>query len=122
MNLRSVANGATQAVNPNVPVVLQASTGSTTSASGKVVPTYAAPVTLQGNVQGLRAEELDQVNGLNLEGVLRKLYVSRRLNGVVRAEAKGGDLVTVEGHVWKVVLVFEAWPDWSAVMINMQVS
>lgn len=121
MNLRSVANGATQAINPNVPVILQSSTGFSTSASGKPTPTYAAPVTLQGQVQGLRAEELDQLNGMNIEGVVRKLYMSRRLNGVVRAEAKGGDLVTVEGHVWKVVLVFETWPDWSAVMINMQV-
>lgn len=120
MNLREIANAATSAINPNATVVVYSSTGYTVGDDGTQVPTYAAAVTLQGQVQALRADELDQLNGLNLVGVVRKLYMSKKLDSVNRPEAKGGDLVIIGGKTWKVVLVFEAWPDWSTVAINEQ--
>lgn len=120
MNLRDIANAATSAINPNAPVVVYSSTGYTVGDDGTQVPTYAAAVTLQGQVQALRADELDQLNGLNLVGVVRKLYMSKKLDSVNRPEAKGGDLVIIGGKTWKVVLVFEVWPDWSTVAINEQ--
>ena len=120
MNLREIANSVTSSINPNVSVVVYSSTGYTVSDDGMQVPTYADAVDAQGQVQALRADELDQLNGLNLVGVVRKLFMSKKLESVNRPETKGGDLVVIGGKTWKVVLVFETWPDWSAVAINEQ--
>lgn len=97
MNLHGLASGAIGAVNPFVPISIQVSTGHATNADYVRVPTYADPVTVPGQVQALTFRDIQQLDGLNLQGTRRAIYVNGRVDGLVRVENKGGDLVTVPG-------------------------
>lgn len=126
MDIRSVANGVSSVVNDNMAVSVQASTGYTIGAGQRQVPSYAAPVSGFAQIQALDGVELKQLDGMNLEGVLKKIYLRGALAGVVRAQSKGGDKVTVASGpyagVWLTVKVLEAWPLWTSCAINLQVN
>ncbi|MBR8475836.1 hypothetical protein [Burkholderia cenocepacia] len=129
MNLHGIVSSAIGTVNPFVPVTLQQSTGYTTAADGDRTPTYSAsPQSVQ--VQALSAKEIQHLDGLNIQGVLRKAYLNGDWRGVYRATNQGGDLMqfaavagvpaSLQGTTWKVVQVFETWPDWCALAIQLQ--
>lgn len=124
MNLHGIVSGAIGMINPLIPISVQISTGSTTAASGKRAPSYANPVTLQGQVQPLSSKDLRQLDALNIQGSERAIYVNGILNGVVRFNQKGGDLITIVGGVnagvWLVTTVLEQWPDWVKVAVTLQ--
>ncbi len=126
MNLHSIVSGAIGAVNPLVPIVVTRSTGYTTDATGKQTPTYAAVITVQGQVQPLQYTDIVMLDGLQIQGLRRKLYVPGDIEGIVRVDQKGGDLVTFPdatvpaGTIWKAVLVLEKWPDWCSVAVTLQ--
>jgi hypothetical protein len=132
MDLRSLANSVSSAVNPNMIVTVAASTGSTpgTADNGyKQTPTYATPVDGPAQLQALDSSDLKQIDGLNLQGVLRAIYLRGALAGVIRAGGSGGDLVTIAAPApaqfrgtWLVVKVLETWPLWTKAVINLQVS
>lgn len=94
MNLQSIAAGAISAVNPQVSSVIQISTGQTVSPSGKQTPTYRTVVGVPVQVQPMTYKDLVQVEGLNLNGTKRGIYVNGRVDGLVRVQRKGGDLIT----------------------------
>ncbi|MDS0801716.1 hypothetical protein [Burkholderia cenocepacia] len=129
MNLHGIVSGVIGTVNPFVPVTLQQSAGYTTAPDGARTPTYSAsPQTVQ--VQALSAKEIQHLDGLNIQGVLRKAYLNGDWRGVYRATNQGGDLLqfaavagvpaSLQGTTWKVVQVFETWPDWCALAIQLQ--
>lgn len=120
MNLHSVVSGAIATVNPPTEVTVQQSTGYTVSADGTQVPVF-TPVAADLQVHALGAHELEHLANLNIQGVMRKLYAYGSLNGVIRNAQEGGDLIQWNAMTWKVVHVFETWPDWSAVAIKQQV-
>ncbi len=121
MNLNSRAHGAISAVNPRQRLTLQRSTGYTTAADGSRAPSYAAPVDAYGQVQSLTFRDLQQIEGLNLQGTRRAIYLDGHWDGLVRSESKGGDLITDErGNVWLVAMVLEHWPQWSKVAVTLQ--
>lgn len=120
MNLHGIASGIVGAVNPPVPIVIKVSTGYTTAADGSRAPSYAAPVTVLGQVQALSYQDLAQMDGLNIQGEKRAVYINGRVDGLIREENKGGDIVTFNGHTWLVVLVLEYWPDWCKFAITRQ--
>ena len=110
MNLQQITAGAVSAINPMVPCSLQVSTGSTTNADFSATPTYATAVNVMGQVQSLTFSDLRQMEGLNIQGTKRAIYLQGDVEGVVRPNSKGGDLITFpDGTVWLVVLVLEAW-------------
>jgi hypothetical protein len=129
MNLHGIVSGVIGTVNPFVPVTLQQSTGYTTAPDGGRTPTYSAsPQSVQ--VQALSASEIQHLDGLNIQGVMRKAYLNGDWRGVYRATNQGGDLMqfaavsgvpaSLQGTTWKVVQVFETWPDWCALAIQLQ--
>lgn len=121
MNLHGIVAGYVGAVNPQVPISVQISTGSTTDADGKRVPTYADPATYIAQIQALEAGELRQLEALNIQGIKRAIYVNGRVDGLVRSQNKGGDLVTFgDGAVWLIVLVLEYWPGWCKFAVTLQ--
>ena len=120
MDLRSVANHAANAVNGNVLVTVQRSTGYTIGAGLNQVPSYGDPVTGPAQVQALDGEELRHLENLNIQGVIRAICLRGHLAGVIRPDGKGGDLVTFQGHNWLVVRVLEHWPTWTKCAIVMQ--
>lgn len=120
MNLQQIATGVISAVNPTVAATVQMSTGYTTSADGTRTPTYSAQAA-QVQVQALSGKELALLSGLNIQGVLRKIYLNGDWEGLVRPAGKGGDLVTLpDGTVWLIVQVLEHWPDWTSAAIALQ--
>ena len=120
MDLRGLANGVTSAVNPNKTVTVLRSTGYTIGAGRKQVPSYAAPVTGPGQIQALDANDIKQLDGLNIQGTIRAIYLRGVLAGVVRPDGTGGDLVQFDGQTWLVVKVLEGWPTWTKAAICLQ--
>lgn len=125
MDLRGLANPVSNTVNPNIPVSVQPSIGYTTGLGLRQVPNYAPPVDGFAQVQELSSSELRQAEGMNIQGVLRTIYFCGKLNGVIRPDGKGGDLVTIKGQggqwqTWLVVKTLEQWPTWSRALIVLQ--
>jgi len=120
MDLRGIANGVTTAVNPNKTVTVLRSTGYTIGAGRKQVPSYAAPVSGPGQIQALDANDIKQLDGLNIQGTIRAIYLRGALAGVVRPDGTGGDLVQIDGQNWLVVKVLEGWPTWTKAAIVLQ--
>lgn len=84
----------------------------------------ATSCTLPAQVQALSSRDLRQIEGLNLQGTLRALYINGTLDGAVRPLLKGGDLVTLlDGTVWLVTVVPEPWnltAGWTKAIITLQ--
>ena len=121
MNLHAIVSGAIAAVNPMIVVGIQRSSGYTKDSSFRQVPQYSASVPTSAQVQPLTYKELEQLDGLNLQGTRKSIYINGAVAGAVRAAEVGGDLVTMpDGSVWLVVLIFEQWPDWCKAAITLQ--
>ena len=121
MDLRGLANGVSSTVNPNQTVRVSRSTGYTIGAGCKQVPSYAAPVEGPGQVQAFDGKDLQQLDGLNIQGTIRAIYLRGALAGVIRPDGTGGDLVeTADGQTWLVVKVLESWPTWTKAAIVLQ--
>lgn len=124
MNLHGIAGPIVGAVNPNFPVSVQFSTGFAVDAAFKQVPSYSAPVTLLAQVQPITTRDLQQLEGINLGGVRWKCYLYGEVDGVVRPDMKGGDLITISSGrhqgVWLVAQVMEQFPDWCCAAIVQQ--
>jgi hypothetical protein len=122
MDLRGIANGVTTTVNPNETVTVLRSTGFTTGAGAKQVPSYAEPVIGPAQVQALDADDIKQLDGLNIQGTIRAIYLRGTLAGVVRPNQTGGDIVKRknDSEIWLVVKVLESWPDWTKAAIVLQ--
>ena len=110
MNLHAIANRYISAVNPNSIATLRISAGYVTNLDGKRVPQYAPPVTVQAQVQSLANIELRQIESLNIQGIVSAAYLYGDINGLVRLDKKGGDLLTIDGQDWLIVVVLENWP------------
>lgn len=120
MDLRGLANGVTSTVNPNQTVTVLRSTGYTIGAGRRQVPGYAAPVTGPGQIQALDANDIKQLDGLNVQGTIRAIYLRGNLAGVIRPDGTGGDIVQIAGQDWLVVKVLEGWPTWTKAAIVLQ--
>ena len=98
------------AVNPWLIASWQRSTGSITQADGTRTPTFASGGAVQVQCQALTFQDLNMLDGLNINGVKQALYVNGNIQGVSRPEIKGGDMFTLsDGSVWLVALVIENW-------------
>lgn len=127
MDLRGIANQVSNTVNPNITVVLQTSAGYTIGAGQRQVPSYNPPVTGPAQVQALDNSDLKQLDGLNIQGSIRAIYLRGALAGVIRPDSKGGDIITIAAPAplqlqgtWLVTKVLESWPDWTKAAIVKQ--
>lgn len=122
MDLHGIANGVITTVNPNETVTVLRSTGYTIGTGAKQVPSYAAPVVGPAQVQALDANDIKQLDGLNIQGTIRAIYLRGTLAGVVRPNQTGGDIVKRKNETesWLVVKVLESWPDWTKAAICLQ--
>jgi hypothetical protein len=71
-------------------------------------------------MQALDSVDLKQLDGLNIQGTTRALYMRGTLAGVIRPDTKGGDIIEIGGQTWLVVKVLESWPNWTKVAIVLQ--
>lgn len=126
LNVRAAANFAIQAINPDVVAELWKNMDAVTAPTGKRTPVYRKlPIDVQ--VQALSFSDLQQLDGLNIQGVRRAIYVRTQVASVIRVAHKGGDLVVFprgtipEGTTWLAVHVLERWPTWCKVAITLQI-
>jgi hypothetical protein len=125
MNLRRIANNRTMRVNRNVSAVWRRSDGYETQDDGTRTPKFIeTPISI--NPQPV-ATKLLRIEGLNIEGVKRSVYINTsQIMGVVRPDVRGGDYLVFPpcpGDInknWKVIEVIETWPDWSHVIVVME--
>lgn len=120
MDLRGLANGVTSSVNPNTTVGVKRSTGYTIGAGQRQVPTYAPVVYGPANIQALSSDDIKQLDGLNIQGTLRAVYLRGALAGVIRPDGTGGDLITFGDQSWLVCKVLESWPTWTKAAVVLQ--
>lgn len=124
MNLHEMVAGVVAAVNPPVAGTWARSTGYSTSGSGKRTPTYATAVALDMQVQALSGPELALVDGLNIQGIKRAVYLPGNVEGANRPDGKGGDVLTFLGKTWLVLMVLETWDsgNWCKVAVAEQLA
>jgi hypothetical protein len=108
-----------------LPASWQQSTGAATSASGAQVPQYAPAVQTLVRCQALSNKDLSQLDGVNINGEYQALYVNGPVEGANRADARGGDLITLttDGSLWLVTQVLENWnrsSGWTKVAVARQ--
>lgn len=126
MNLRGTANSVTTAINPNITGAWLQSAGYTVGADFKQVPSYNTYADLLLQVQELTQADIRQMDGLNIQGVLKVVYINGLPLGVARTLGQGGDLLQFplagESTVrdWLVVRVKEQYPDWASVIVCLQ--
>jgi hypothetical protein len=124
MNLHNIAAQYVASVNPWISVSIRPSTGWTTGSDGIRVPSYGSTVTMSGQLQSLSYQDLRQLDGLNIQGVRRALYLNGEWPAVVRPQGVGGDLVTLPDQtVWLVAQVLEDWnitSGWTKLCITLQ--
>jgi hypothetical protein len=121
MNLHLIVSGAVGTINLPILLSIAVSTGYTTASDGTQAPTYAAPVSAYGDMQALSYKDIQQLSGLNIQGVKQKIYINGRIDGLIRSENKGGDLITLpDGSVYLVSIILEYWDSWCCAGICLQ--
>lgn len=129
MNLHQIVRGAIRRINPDTMLRIQVSDGYDTMIDGTQVPKYCDPVTVPGDVQALNAGEIAHLDSLNIQGRAMKFYINGNIDGLIRPNSSGGELITIVqggtnqqllGSVWLVKEVMEYWPDWCAVSAILQ--
>ncbi len=127
MNLHGLVRGVVQSVNPDIAATYLQSTGYTTDAAGKRTPTFATS-SVRIQVQAVSGRDIERLNNLGIQGVLRKVYDYGNQMGISRADGKGGDLLQFPQapgaavQTWKVTSVAETWDSWSSVFVQLQVT
>lgn len=121
MDLHGIAAGAIGAVNPFVAAQLIASTGNTVNPDGSVTPGYAAPVPMQIQAQELSFKDLQHIENLNLQGILKSIYCPGTVQAVNRLAGTGGDKIVIAGDTYLAVAISEQWPNWCRVIGQLQV-
>jgi hypothetical protein len=122
MDIRSIANSCINVVNPDIPVTVKKATGYTIGTGAKQIPTYATGVVGMAQLQALDSKELQQLDGLNINGTIKGIYLRGVLAGVIRPNQTGGDLILIGAETWLVVKVFEGWAGWTKCAICLQVT
>lgn len=129
MNLHQIVRGAIRAINPDTMLSIQVSNGYITGADGTQVPQYCDPVTVPGDVQALEAGEIQHLDSLNIQGRAMAFYINGNIDGLIRPNSSGGDLITIVkggnnqqllGSTWLVRVILEYWPDWCKVAAILQ--
>jgi hypothetical protein len=129
LNLHNIVRPAIDALNPSFTGVWRQSTGYTTASDGTRTPTY-TNATVPMRVQALSGRDLKHTEFLNMQGVKRSVYLYGDVQGVVRPDVKGGDILQFPetrggtNRDWLVVVVLETWsPDasgWCKVGVVLQ--
>jgi hypothetical protein len=125
MNLRGIANKYIQVTNPNQEINWVQSNGYITDDAGKRTP-KTITLTVQAQIQALSATDLKHIDGLNINGIMRSVYMYGNAAGVVRADQIGGDILVFPetpescNKNWLITQVMETWPDWCHVIVTLQ--
>jgi hypothetical protein len=123
MNLRGYANGATRAINPNIEAIVRVSAGYGIKPDGNRIPKY-DNLPFRAQVQALQYNDMMHLEGLNIQGIRRAIYLNGMIDSVKRINRNGGDLIKIatgpNAGSWLVSIVLEQWPDWAKCAVTLQ--
>lgn len=130
MNLHALVRGAITTVNPDYLGVWRESTGYTVGSNFRPAPGYTDHAAFPMQVQMLSGRDLVHTEFISQQGVKRTVYCYGNVQGVVRPDVKGGDLLLFPANrggpnrTWLVTHVLETWtPDaqgWCRVGVVLQ--
>ena len=130
MNLAAIVGPIVDVINPPYVGSIVSNTGYVTDAAGHRVETTSTTTGVTFRVQALSGEDLKQMDSLNIQGIMRAVYVNTRVQGLNRAAMKGGDWLmiptgltsAVDGDTWLVTQVLEGWDSsgWCKVAVTLQ--
>jgi len=126
MNLHAIVAPAIGTVNPFVSVDIRRALPPTEADNGVLIPTYQDLGSFSAQVQALTFTDLQKLDGMNIQGTRRGVYMNGATAGVIRAEQRGGDILQFpagtlpEGDVWLCAMVLEQWFDWCKIAITLQ--
>ena len=124
-NVRSLANQYAKAINPNKQINWVQSNGYLTDSAGKRTP-QTITLTVNAQIQALSATDLKHIDGLNMTGVMRSVYMFGNAAGIVRVNQLGGDILVFPetsgglNRSWLISQVIETWDDWCHVIVTLQ--
>lgn len=121
MNLHQIASGLIGTVNPFINVTLKIFLRETEDAYGKVTPEYDESI-LSAQLQPLSWKDLQHLDGMNITGVQKKLYINGNFSAVNRITGSGGDFVLIGEEKWMIPTVLELWPDWCCLALRRQLN
>lgn len=121
INVRGLANMATQNVNPNMWVTLQVNTGYTVNDYGEQVPAYLdEPIEIQ--TQSISSTEKYNLDLINKQGEFISIYAYGDINGIRRWLQKGSSRFVFPAYgeeepaIWNVEQVAESFATWTRVV------
>jgi hypothetical protein len=117
--MHAIVGPAIGAVNPSTPATIMQSSGSTLNPDGTRTPTY-TETAMRIQVQALTSGDLARLDGLNLQGVMKAVYLTGRWHGAVRVGQQGGDLLKFHGQTWLVVAPLEPYRTWTKLAVALQ--
>lgn len=128
MNLHAVVGPAVGVINANVPVTVRLSTGEyEISEDGIRTPLYDNVQNVTAQIQSLSAGDLQKLDGLNIQGEQRKIYLYGRFDSINRVRQTGGDIVQYPdgegwpyGTTWLITQVMEQFRYWCCVAVTLQ--
>lgn len=130
MNLHAIVRGAITTVNPDYLGVWRESAGYTVGGNFRPTPGYTDHANFPMQIQALGGKDLVHTEFISQQGVKRTVYCFGNVQGVVRPDVKGGDLLLFPANrggpnrTWLVVSVLETWgPDtqgWCRVGVVLQ--
>lgn len=127
INVRALANMATQNVNPNREVTLEVSQGYTVNEYGEQVESFLSEqVQIQSQSLSNSDKRLVIEAGINLQQEMISIYVFGAVDGIRRWVQKGSSRFTFPAYgeddlvIWNVEMVSESWPTWTRVIACRQ--
>jgi hypothetical protein len=121
INVRGLANMATQNVNPNQVVTLEVSTGYTVDDYGHQVPSFLSQL-IEVQTQSLSSTEKYNLDLVNKQGQFISIYAYGTIDGIRRWLQKGSSKFTFPAYgeeepaVWMVDQVAESYATWTRVI------
>lgn len=125
INVRSLANMATQNVNPNRKVMLHVNQGYTVDSYGKQIPTFISEE-VEVQTQSLSNSDKRMMEGINAQAEYISIYVYGAVDGIRRWLQKGSSKFVFPAYgetasvTWNVEQVAESWATWTRVIACRQ--
>ena len=127
INVRALANAATQNVNPNRMVTLEVSQGYTVNDYGEQVELFLSEeVEIQSQALSNSDKRLLVEAGINMQQEMISIYIFGAVDGIRRWVQKGSSRFLFPAYgedelvIWNVEMVAESWPTWTRVVACRQ--
>lgn len=121
INVRGLANMATQNVNPNRTVILEVNTGNTVDEYGNQIPAFLSEE-IEVQTQSLSSTEKFNLDLVNKQGEFISIYAFGAIDGIRRWIQKGSSRFIFPAYgdeepaIWTVNTVPESFAKWTRVI------